>query len=461
MNMEEMEIDLKQLFIDILKQWRKILLAMVVLGVIGAIIGGVKQAQVKPTAYTEDDIKAIEEKTQVVKRNKEKYEQMSKYNLESPLMELDPYDVSWETLEFVVTSKNKNEELPKYELESLANQYVSQINSQKAFQDIASITGIDVAYVRDLLVTEITDDDETSSQIALKDFAYRISLTIYGNNQDICGKIAEYYENNLLSPKSNIVSTLGEHEIVIANKAYEKGFNQELFDTQKNNISLLSTAKETYEKQSGSLSDAEKAYLDTEELTSSAEASTKDMIKGAIKYGLIGAIAGIFIVCAIICCVALFSGKLQSASVLEDMSGIKTYICSSENENKKGLDKVISKLQGKSYNIEEAIAMLKAEIDILANKEAVKTVFVTSSDVNDSDIKATLDEIEKIAFEKVKITMAKGSILDDPQAMTNMSESDRMIIVEKKGISRINDISKIINISKEYGTKIISLIAIN
>lgn len=457
-------IDLKQLLVDILKQWKKILVVIAVTGIAAGVVGGMKQASIKPEVYSEEEIENIKENVKLAKRYKDKYESQLKYNTESLMMELDPYNVSREQISFIISSEDNEKELPKYVLESLANQYSNTINNHKTLSDISGVINVDSTYIKDIINVNVVEIEQIGDQSETGSIAYIIKVVIYGINQKMCDEIVDYYERELLSPKSNIVSDKGNHKIYISDRSYSVGYDQSFYDMQRLNITLLSSMKEAFDKQYSLLSDDEKNYLQYGQIISSDSNGKKDIIIYAIKYMIVGIIVGILLVCGFVCLRSLFYGRLQSANLVEEMTGVRTYICSMDDDSIKGIDRLISSLQLKivrSYKKEELIKMINAELSIMRDKDDIKSVFITGSNVENDCVKEIIDNIRKEIEPRLEALYSEGSILDNADALLNIAKADRIIMVEKKDVSKIKDISRCINICDEYRSKITNYVVIN
>lgn len=461
MNMEEMEIDLKQLCIDIMKQWRKILIGMVVVGILAAAFGAYKKATEEP--IDEEELHISYEKVELVKEYKDRYEKQSEYNVESALMKLDPYEVPNLTVRYKIASADMNNELPLYELDNIATQYVNMANSQKSFNDISSLTGIETRYLREYLSITASRLSQEGEQNETKNIVYILNFSISGVDENTCNQIADYYDAMIMSPKSNIVSMLGEHVIEKLDSKFTCDYSQGIFDKQQSNISLVQTYRDEYDRQYKALSDEEKALFDEDTDTLEVEITAGSIVKSGIKFGIIGAVAGAVLVCGIWVVILLLNGKLQSTDSLESMSGIKTYICPANNKEVKGLDKFIATIQGKAIKtieIEKVADIINSELSVLNENEKIENVFISSSNVNDDAIKAAIEAVKK-PLSGINVLTADGSVANSADAVKMMGKADRIVLIEKKDVSAVSEIAKELNVCKEYGKKVLCFVALN
>ena len=221
------------------------------------------------------------------------------------------------------------------------------------------------------------------------------------------------YQDSILLAEKNLASD--QESINLSNKQIEE--NNKIIGEYSTELQTLKKDVESYQKK-----------LNT-------STSKKDILKSAIKFGVIGAFLGLVLSCVLVFVKDFLSGKVKTRNgiltrysypLLGAMPSSKKYI----------FDKTVKRLEGDSvYDKKDILASSSASILASVAADGGKTCLIGPVDAKDPALTELLKSLKgRIEF--------KGNILSGSEAIKNLENYDKVILVEKRDASRYDSINE-------------------
>ena len=99
--------------------------------------------------------------------------------------------------------------------------------------------------------------------------------------------------------------------------------------------------------------------------------------------------------------------------------------------------------------------MICAGIDILIDKEELKTIYITGADCESEVVEGIKEKLQG------KVSVKSGeSIVFDPGSLKEMSESESVLFVETAGDSRYEEVAKELELAEQSKVKILGFVLV-
>ena len=194
-----------------------------------------------------------------------------------------------------------------------------------------------------------------------------------------------------------------------------------------------------------------------------ADASRSSVIKESIKFALIGAVAGAFLMALSYAMQYVLSGKLMSCDNLNDDYGLMVLADYHAPIRKRlnSIDKLITRMKGVSedkQSLECVYALGAANIVAQMKNDASKILLVGNANASDFDAAATsLKEILQV--KGVEVT-SSGNINGSVTAVQKLQDADKVVLIEQLGVSRLQDIEKELQMLRKLGKDVLGVIVL-
>ena len=456
---DEDEIDLKELFIFVLRRWRGIILCALVFAVLAGAYKGISGfMKLQDAEYMENQRKTVEEAQQQYETQKELYEVQLK-NLESEIrtlneyrensiyMNIDPFNEYHETVTYYISTDYQIMPGMDYQNINLAasilNAYTRRVQDFKLYGKALELLDQDVT-VSDVKELVRVEQDNTN---------YMFTVTIVGPDEKIPQLLMDTVRKTVEDSRKDIETSIGKHSIneVMANSGYT-------VDT------VLSDNKIKFEDNLTKLHDAltkKQKAIDDLKKPSNELLSRKNVIKQLLKFGMFGFVGGGFLSVAAICALFLFGDKMPRENELKGRYGIRVIGRYRKDNNKKVfsfVDSWIDKLEGirgRKHNEEQTFRFAAANLEGSVAKGAKVMVVGTLDE----------DQLNKLCLELKKYTedafvLECGSIIEDPDAVKKLAKMDGVILAESEISSKESHFVKVLDLVKEKKKDIYGMILI-
>ena len=446
----EEEINLKQLLIYVLRKWRTMLAAAVILGL---ILGGAKTAKgfmdLKDPEKVEESLKESElakenydtAKTQLTNQMAEYNRQLDNYQRyaeNSLYMKIDPYAVYTESVTYVVTTNYQI--LPNMTYQNL--NWMGPVLS--AYTSVAtSVTLNDLSPEGQTGLSEEWDADSLDKLIKVETNTNdgKLTITASAESEARAKAILQAVKEKVEGNQASIAKAAGEHNLSVISEKSSITVDQTMINDREARLRNITALREA----------ADKALEKYNRLNvpSVEGLSTGSVLKGGLKFGLAGALAGILLVCIWFGAGFLLDGILHDPELLKTRYQAKVFALIPDVDDRNWIDRFLNRLEGISGDKTiRAIALntTVAGIEAGGNKKVL--------------ISGTAKEkcIEKIATDLSKcasgITIINGgSLLQKENVLEKLKGADAVLLVEEKDVSKMEDIERELEIIRYLGKK--------
>lgn len=475
-DLEDMEINIKDWFCTVCLKWRSIIVMMLLFAILAGGYSYIKPQLEKAESGNE----SIEISSDVI-RLKNYYDlqkSQQQYMQESPLMQMDETKVSCLTLKYFVSLEDGEDAdvyLSDNKVNALVEAYKNELANAELQQKIAEQTNgvLSSEFVWELISVE---DGKESGIIAVQNKDGSVlstqsldvvlpkqdslsasgifTVTIKGFDDSFCRMAADCVQEKIPGVTSELTKKVGKHTIQLISSSMEEIYDSELLTKRFDLLSKAQTVDTNITTMENALTDEEKTYaekvlsgeVDTkaDNVIRQDEAETFSEPSISLKFLIIGLLAGAFLAVGFCSLIYIMSGKLHTADDLESMWGVKTYTRKTAEKKLFCVDKLIYEIKNKGVHLfkdEELIDVLKAEIQILAEKQGLKRFFATGTELSEAD-KQLMEKLQAaLAGTDLSLTVGSNAVYN-PASMALLADADAVILLEQIGESSYAEICR-------------------
>lgn len=482
-----------------------------------------KSKDVKVTVVTRGELDALRDKLEEKKAeevllavdsfliDKEKYEELLEQQHDSIRLKINAEKRPVMVSSYMISDYIEDTHAYLSEVTSADNiisLYSSALKSAPVIQEIRDATGYDV---NELYIKELYSIGKVGLSL--------MNITVTAPSKDECEAIMDVLEKNVTSLKTSI-SAINQHSLEKVSENYYEQLDTELRDEKKSaeqsiinyqraflNVPVtytedqieyyetlvdLAEGRLTLGSEEAKKVAMEKARKEMElaaekqaqesdyenlginDIVSSQKNATKTLKKHvSLKFVVIGALAGAFFACLWYAVVYVISGILRIETDLSDVYKLSIYgriKTQRENGKKKlfaGIDNFIDRLFDKNkpvFTEEESLDIVCSGIGASTRKNDAKKVFITSADLGECTEKyreKIVDSLKNGKYLPEGCMAETGkNVVFDPRALEKMVQSDGVILVEKIGGSRYENIENELEVIKKYGVDVMGAVVL-
>lgn len=497
MDMNEKEINIVDLLVEILLHWRMFIVWMLV----GAVLSGAygfnrsrnainsqkmqeEEAQRNPGGgLSKEEIQNV--KNLVAYENA--YFSKCTYLEESILMQIDPNSISKAEVTITIEAEDYQKSC---EIEKV---YQNIVQSGELVVNLAEDIGIEATGIdemiftdRDLLMLDGLGLVAESSVVNTANTANTMNvvnvldagedsnvlrIVTMDSDEARCKAMLEGIITFLMDKQSNVESTLGKHEIIIANKSFGVVSDSNIAEMQKMALDNIAGMKKVVSNTKDKLSDAERQYYDylmrdgTEGADESVlpEPATSYI---SLKYVILGASVSVLLYAMILFIVYIFNSKIRKTDNLQELYDIPQLgLIPIERNCKKFfgfIDEWFLAIQNRNkrqFTREEALELAAVAAKMSAGKEELQEICLIGCGLKER----SLDVCEKIKArlteDKIQVNIL-NNVLYDAQMMEALEGAKGVLLVESIGSTLYNEITEELEILKRQGIKVLGGILI-
>lgn len=470
---EEREIDLVDLICYLIRKWNIILVA----GIVCALIGGIycyiditrntdtenKEQQDQWEEYEEalsdyeTKQKNYEDKLKIANKNLEEMqnilEKKQDYLQNSIYLNLDPAKVARSTSSWLVKLNddewvNYHEGMPD-PVDQILRFYVADtLNVFVEWNSVAAVVGEKKDYVKEL-VGLVADTD-----------ANKVNLVVNYKDEAGAEKIREEIKKQLIKGWEKNRELLPGHSMeLVFDKTYTVPDNS-IVNSRKSVVDEITAYSKEMRAAIISMEDADK-YIKTIEEPEKPEESEKPGAKGSkkkelLKFGIIGLLAGMFLVGVILSAFYVLSGTLHTGDELS-YYGIELFadIPGDTAGEKNFVENIINKISGKK-SLQEDEYLKRCALRIAALSKDTE-VYVTGTLPEEDLIKYT-DKLGLLLKDKELIKT--GNVVISCDNLSWILKDTDILIIEKKNKSKHGDIETEASLIRKQGGRILGAVVI-
>ena len=453
MNTDKREINIKILFAYVFKEWRNILIGGLVFCILFATYKGYKLAKGNSSASTTTTVEASEEQKKSIEETKASIEYLDDYINHSIYANIDPYNevVTTSTIS-IVTSTNENIST-LLDSTNHANQivqaYARYVTSEIDYSSLADTLGISEQYLNEVISVKADFDSDT------------VALKVIGSDKKQTEEISDFIIKVVNADESNIKNQFGEFTPIISKFVTNVITDKEIVaPAPAANSTALFSSNVAMTNALAKKSALETSLKTQQSATIAVSASTASIIKGTLKYGIVGLFCGMFLIILFYILLLINSGKIVDECELKEMYKIKVLSVlpmGFSNEKPSKLDNLIYRKIDSSYGVDTDICLQKAMMNITQYAKGMKTILFIGTGIV-SDIKILEESLRKtnggIAF---KLSF---DINANAEEINKLKDSDGVIILAQRNATRINELKKTIETVDDWEKPIIGSIVI-
>lgn len=485
---EESEINLLDLLYHILRRWRSILLFAVLFCL---LLGGfklVKGISTLGSADLKEEQKNYESQLEGYTISKEHLENQIQeltdaiqdkedYYDHSVLMKLDPKKAYKGTVTFVVTdagevpSAEANQDLSlaiNRKMNSVLGSYVALIQNGMILRDVQNelTSKLDQKYLAELIYTQV----DYQSKL--------LHITVVGDDkqqvQSISGTIAQGLENASVQMNASVAAhrleLLSSYVGNDADASIPVGMIPEA-GANTSDASYQTSIEGIQKSYTNSITDMQNQLLDCnnqlselEEPEPPAGTSRTSILKEGIKYGVIGFIAGAFVLAFVYALQYLSCGKLMDSDELNARYGILLLgdYHAPMHARSNRIDRWIDRMSGiteDKRSVESVCALSAANIMAQVGAEKnPRLLLLGNAKSEDFNVAATALS-EKLCSSGIDVILA-GNVNESASAIEKLQQAEQVVLIEQRGASRQQDIQKELQLFRKLGKEIVGAIVL-
>lgn len=482
--LEEREINLWDMFWAVCLKWRSILVCAIIFAILAGGLSYVKSAQEAKTAANPTEVSAEdmyeeltyeEQKTSDVYLNyKRTYDEITYYNENAPLMQLNANDFYKGEVSFYVDNYYVVE-YPVIEKEdntaAIVNAYKASVGTQEFAQKLAEILGNTVKSSYALEMVDCEGDYSGNNIVKSIDEQGIFYVSVYASDEETCMRMKELVKESVLAKKSETIKQLGKHNITVIQDVVSKNSSSKLLEKQKTNTDHAYNCSNNMYNMSLKFSDAQKAYIatllaETKETEEIAEEENAVIVPTVSKkFIVLGFLGGAFLMFVFWTFVYILNNRLRLEDDFEQIFACKLLgNVSVRGKGKKKwfayIDCLFEKLRHfnqRYFEEEEALDMVAVNIRIALNKAGARKVVVTGAVCGDETKRITEALAARLKLDGIEILLG-NSILYNAESLENLVSVGHVILVEKVGESLYAEVEREIEICTQQEVDLIGCV---
>lgn len=179
-------------------------------------------------------------------------------------------------------------------------------------------------------------------------------------------------------------------------------------------------------------------------LTVAMETKTVSVEMGdVVRFAVVGALLGFFIVCAIAAAQYVFSGKLKNAEELVSRYGYFVLGDIHKPNTKYGdaINRWLDRLDGvgRTDNVNEMCRLISAKLQLVVKETPVR-IMVTGT-ISTENLEWVRQQLQAILPATEYLWYESANLLENPQTIVQLKDT-AVVLVEEKGISRIREMDR-------------------
>ena len=457
-NDSERQINLKILFANVLKQWRKVLLIMLAFCVLVIGYKAYKSMGISTsTANTAETDSKLSVTNKEIKDTQASIDYLNDYIKNSEYANIDPYNETETTTNIaIITSSNSDDITSLLKSTNHANQitqaYSTFILKTIDYSEITEKVDLSENSIKELIKAQPNFDADS------------ITMSVVGTDSKETETISNYIINQINDEQSQIKSLYGDHTVVISKAQTNVIVDSTLMAPAPaanstapyaNNVAManamtkLSTMQTTLATQEKNLSSL-----------TTATPTTGISKKTLLKYGLLGLIVGFFLAVIFYILKFVLEEKISSEDDLKTIFDIKILAVLPMNisiRRKNKLDIISYRNSDSAYGIGKEIAIEKAMMNISGYAGDKKSILLIGS-----DLKQNLEELQdklQALNDNIKFNVS-NNINADSNELAKLKDTEGVIIVAERNVTRIDDLTKSVETIYNWKKEIIGSIVL-
>ena len=497
---DDREVSMRLMFYHGLKNWRKLLLAGVLLAIVFAGVKAAGEYRAVAAPEKSDDIVVTSTSMETtgdeladpgttalnqyqtskasldytLQSLLDKVDENTKYKENSILMNLNPYDLHKDTLVYYIQTdkeitadsiSSSDSTDSKESWSGVANAYISLLEADTLTNYAGTDAELDTKYLKELI---LSSTDNTGSVLTIK---------VVGDSADLVKDLAEYVKQNMNNWKESVTTAAGEHNLQLLQEnpkgASDSGTEDPVsVETASGTVSVSSdlSVASLQEAFNSSMNDIQSQLNNLRTFQSNLQkpdSGTADgaafSVKDIVKFGGIGFAVGFFLLLFWYFLSYIFSGKLREGEKIKEQCGIdKLAEFQHPALGHAKLDLFLREHIGpvggeKSKENLYALAAAAIELRMSNSENSTGKILIVSS-LDDTVLQNAAGNIRK-KLKKIHVEKC-GSVLHNPEILHTMQEVKDVLVVEEAEKTKVNDMKNEIEIIRRNNCSIVGSVII-
>lgn len=455
----ENTIDLADLLAVVIRSWKQIGITMLAFAL---LLGGYKMyGQIALANDPANSPESIEERYEIAKEDYEiqaallqktlesqekLLDSMEEYAEKSILLQIDPYNKCTANIVFTFSNIDESAQLFRYPNtaadylpKKIRSQYIELWNSTDVSRDIEidKYADMEWKYLSELVSIVRLEGD-------------LLSIQTVSTTETDAEELADAVYNYFKSHQDIIAAGSAQHDLVLVNRATQTVIDEDL-NTKRENL------EKEIEKLRTSIEKSRQAIEDLKEPSRETGCSITATVKTVVKYAVLGAAAGVFLACAVVCCWWIFAGRAAHSFQMEAVTGVpflgSLRICRTLSE------RLASKVTGERSwrEWEQAAAYIRQQAKTCFPEEG--TVLLLST-LPERKAGAGMDGLVKVLSEDGWRVSPVLDAIHNPQAVSAVRSCAAVVFVEMAQFSSITAIRNMADQVKNAKKSILGIITV-
>ena len=461
--MKKREIDLIDLFVEILLHWR----IFIVWILAGAIILGIysfahfrNDIKVQQTQTLAPEELLSEEEIQDVNYTvayEKIYQEKQTYLEKSPLMNIDSTRVSKAEATIAIFAEDAEKNC------NITKTYEDILHSSELITYVSENTGIETVGLDEIIFS--TSSSMPSGIPAVSNALNESNVSSFRiivkySDKVPCQNILNTIITFLKDKQPVMENAFGKYEFIIVDTSIGTVSDTEIADKQKAALNDINTMKRTISDLKTAFSDSEQQYYalsasndeSNQEQTLPSEAVPPSGI--SVKYVLFGAIISAFIYALWLFIIYIFDTKIRYTDNLQELYGIPQLgtIPASENNKKlfRFIDKWLLSLRNhgkRQFSQEEALGLASVAVKISAGKESLTEISLIGCGLKERSLDTCQKIKKQLHKDNIQINIL-NNVLYDAQSMNKLESAKGVVLVESIGSTLYNELAEELELLK-------------
>ena len=429
------EIKLKDLFFHILYRWRSIFIAALIGALLlcgyqylsirmthdaGKLTKEERQYQLDLQDYKED----LESSQNTISANTRLLQSQNAYRTESIYFQLNPQGVWTATNKYLVKAdQSVIEKLPQGSTidpaDSILSAYTAPL-SEATDEELSKAFGTDKPeYVGELVTIKNNSGDNT------------VTVSIIGATKDAVQAGMAFVHSKMEAIAASRAQEIDKHTFSLVSSEVKLGVNNDLAKEQNEFTETSTDIQKLLQKARNRLNELE------------IQKEPKEPSAHLLRMAIIGFIVGAVLLALMYTIDYILKGRLYNSRDLAEryhLPVLGELMIPGYLHSGKGLDKLISKWElGKRKLDDDTVYDNVAAI--IAEKQGIRSILLVSTLPAEK-----LSSVKKSLSERLpdKAINAQGDLLHNSEAITEASNTDAIVITEKKGNTRYEDMDRMV-----------------
>lgn len=444
---QEEEIDLVALTFTLLHKYRQILAAALACAIIfGAAAGahtawnGAVSKDAQDTYDTElaeynrkkESYESAKAQYTVDVANNEKSQRSTEYSIQkaqeyaenSVLNQLDPYNVWVARADMYITINYQIMPGMSYQnpdrTGSVLSAYASLLSNSSTLSDVAQNFNMQERYLRELVT--ISSDPDTRL----------LTISVQGSNETMTNGILDALLEHMNALGDNISASVGSHTITTIARSSCSTISTDLRDSQTDNTENLLALQTQIDQLQQSRTRLDSNFEDTTKEWESTEEPVLQSTRissAVLKFGLIGLLVGIVLVCGVGTVQFLVQGKVYSGKELRDTCRLPLLgtLASGKTRQSKQLDAALDRMEHRPDGSTDAEMIRLMAATIASRAPEAKHILITG-DLPADQLTALAAALQDTGALRAQVVTAAENILTCAATVPQVTSADAIVL---------------------------------